>query len=84
MRPPVVTSVAPSVFRRRSPALAGRQVQADADVVRACLARREPVAGEVDGYGRGWWVLAVGAGEYEVWRDGTAVRVPWSLLRLDG
>ena len=83
MRPTQVTGAAPSVFRNSTPPRFGVEVRAQAAGVAEHLRRREPVVGEVDGYGRGWWVLSVGAGDYEVWRDGTAMRVPWSLLRLD-
>ncbi|WP_229402590.1 hypothetical protein [Micromonospora okii] len=82
MTPPLLNAASARIHRRRLPSTPG-QVHVDrAEQHRAALARREPVVVKVNGYGRGWYVQAVGASVYELWRDGTTLTVPWTAVPL--
>lgn len=78
MTPPVLTSVPPTVHRRRNPGRPQHQHRTLAEQVAAALASHQPTVVQVDGCGRGWWVTEVGDGTYTVWRDGATMTVPWT------
>lgn len=82
MTPPLLTAVASTVHHRRNPAPPGRAHRAMAERVRADLTARQSVVVEVPGLGRGWYVIAVGDGVYELWRDGITETVPWTDVPL--
>ncbi|MGS2615144.1 hypothetical protein ACVCAH_11555 [Micromonospora sp. LZ34] len=82
MTPPTLTTVPPAIHRRATPSIAGQAYADQADRIRAQLAASQPVVVQVRGYGRGWFVTAVGNGTYDVWRDGAGLIAAWTDVPL--
>ncbi|MFI1194125.1 hypothetical protein ACH4T9_12820 [Micromonospora sp. NPDC020750] len=82
MTPPLLNTAPVRIHRRVIPSTAGTAYADRADQHRAALARREPVVVHVTGYGRGWYVEAVGGGVYQLWRDGTPLTAAWTDVPL--
>ncbi len=80
MTPPMLTAAPARIHRRRIPPPPSRVHTAQAERIRSQLARNEPVTVEIVGMGKGWFVLSVGAGTYEVWRDRSPLTVSWTDL----
>ncbi|MFD6565449.1 hypothetical protein [Micromonospora profundi] len=80
MTPPTLTAPPARLHRRHTPPPPGRMHSAQAERIRAQLARKEIVTVAIVGMGRGWFVTAVGKGTYEVWRDGSPLTVAWTDL----
>lgn len=80
MTPPVLTAVPAGLHRRRTPPPPGRVHVEKAEWIRGQLAKNNVVTVELVGRGRGWFVLSVGDGTYEVWRDRSSLTVAWTDL----
>ncbi len=82
MTPPMLTAPPARLHRRHTPPTPGRVHIAQADRIRAQLARNEVVTVDLVGRGKGWFVLSVGDGTYEVFRDGSTLTVAWTDLAV--
>ncbi|MFI2663337.1 hypothetical protein [Micromonospora carbonacea] len=81
MTPPLLNAPPARIHRRSIPSTAGSAQAAQAERHREALARNEPVVVRVDGYGRGWYVEAVGDGLH-LWRDGQTLIAAWTDVPL--
>ncbi|MFG2046076.1 hypothetical protein ACGFIW_01430 [Micromonospora sp. NPDC048935] len=84
MTPALLTAAPARLHRRHTPPAPGRVHIAQADRIRRQLAKNEAVTVAITGMGRGWFVLSVGDGTYEVWRDRSALTVAWTDVPVAG
>ncbi|MEV5211282.1 hypothetical protein AB0K35_27800 [Micromonospora sp. NPDC053740] len=83
MTPPLLTAQPARLHRRVTPSQPGQVHVDQAAEIRRRLAKNEAVTVTITGMGRGWFVLSVGDGTFEVWRDRSSLTVPWADVLAD-